>query len=67
MEIIIIEDIMVILKRKQNEKQKNKTLIQIIRMCNQDIEIEFVIEKCAMIVIKRAKRKTVKGIGLSKY
>ena len=40
----------------KNEKEL-ETLIQIIRICSQDIKIEFGIEKCAMLIMRGGKRQ----------
>ena len=41
-----------------------ETLIQTIRIYRQDIGMEFGIEKCAMLLMKRGKTKAAKGIKL---
>ena len=48
---------------KKNEKEL-KTLIRTIRMYNQDIGMEFSIEKCETIVMKSGKRERVEEIEL---
>ena len=47
----------------KNEKEL-ETLIHAVRICSQDIGIEFGIEKCAMLVIKSGKRHMTDGIEL---
>ena len=39
--------------------------IQIIRIYNRDIGMEFVIEKCVLLMMKMRKRETMEGIELS--
>ena len=57
-------------KKKQNKKKKKKkknnleTLIQTIKIYSQDIEMEFGINKCAMLIMKSRKRETTKRIEL---
>ena len=46
-----------------NEKEL-KTQLQTIWIFNQDIEMEFSTEKCAMLIIKNGKRVTTEGIEL---
>ena len=41
-----------------------ETLIQTIRIYTQDIGMEFGIEKCAMLVMKKGKKEITKGIEL---
>ena len=49
------------------KKEKElETLIQTIRIYDQDIGIEFGIEKCALLIMKMSKRETTEGIELSK-
>ena len=55
-----INDIKILAK---NEKEL-ETLIQTIRIYNQDIGIEFDILKSGMVVMKSRKRKTAEGIEL---
>ena len=45
----------------KNEKLL-ETLIQTLRMYNQDIKMEFGIEKCAMLIIRSGKRHIMEGI-----
>ena len=45
----------------KNEKELKK-LIQTIRIYNQDIGMEFTIEKCAMLIMKSGERETTEGI-----
>ena len=47
----------------KNEKEL-ETLIHAVRICSQDIKIEFGIEKCAMLVMKSGKRYITDGIQL---
>ena len=47
----------------KNEK-KLETLIEVVRIYNQDIGIEWGIEKCGMLIIKSRKRQRTKGIEL---
>ena len=47
----------------KNEKEQ-KTLIHAVRIYSQDIGMEFVIEKCAMLVMKRGKWHMTDGIKL---
>ena len=47
----------------KNEKEL-KTLIHAIRMCSEDIGMEFGIEICAMLVMKSGKRHLTDGIEL---
>ena len=55
-------DIKIIAK---NEKEL-EALIQTIRIYNQNIRMEFGIEKCAMLIIKSGKREQTEGIELPK-
>ena len=48
----------------KNEKE-NETLIQAVRTYSQDIEMEFGIEKCAMLIMKSGKRHMAEGMELS--
>ena len=48
----------------KNEKEFD-ILIQTIRICSQDIGMEFGIEKCAMFIIRSGKRQITEGIRLS--
>ena len=41
-----------------------ETLIQTIRIYSQDIEMEFGIEKCAMLIMKSRKQETMEGTEL---
>ena len=41
------------------------TQIQKIRIYNQDLGMEFSIEKCAMLIMKNVKRETIEGIRMS--
>ena len=56
--LMYMEDIKLFAK---NEKEL-KTLIQIVKIFIQDIEMEFGIEKCAMLVMKRGKRHMTERI-----
>ena len=47
--------------KNENELE---TLIQTVRICNQDRGIEFGIEKCAMLVMKSGKRHMAEGVEL---
>ena len=49
----------------KNEKEL-ETLIPAVRIYSQDIGMEFGIEKCAMLVIKRGKRHLIDGMELPK-
>ena len=43
-------------KKKKKKKKELETLIQSIRIYNQDIEMEFGIEKCVMFIMKNGKK-----------
>ena len=43
-------------KRKKQTEKELETLIHAVRISNQDIEMEFGIEKCAMLIMKSGKR-----------
>ena len=45
-------------------KKKLETLIHAVRIYSQDIGMEFVIEKCAMLVMKSGKRHLTDGMEL---
>ena len=47
----------------KNEKEL-ETLIHTVRIYSQDIEMEFGIEKCALLVMKSGKRHLTDGIEL---
>ena len=47
----------------ENEK-KLETLIQAVRIYSQDIEMEFGIGKCAMLIMKSMKRHITEGIEI---
>ena len=47
----------------KNEKEL-ETLIQTVRIYNQDIGMEFGIDKCVMIVMESGKRRLTEGIEL---
>ena len=47
----------------KNEKEL-ESLIHAVRICSQDIGMEFGIEKCAMLVIKSGKRHMTDGMEL---
>ena len=47
----------------QKEKEM-ETLIQVVRICSQDIGMKFDIEKCAMLIMKNKKRHRTEGIEL---
>ena len=49
----------------QNEKEL-ETIIQTVRIYNQDIEMEFCVEKCAMLEMKSGKRHITEGVELPK-
>ena len=55
-------------KTKQKKKHKNEkaweVLIQTIRIYNQDIGIEFGIEKYVILIMKSGKTETTEGIEL---
>ena len=55
-----IDDIKLFAK---NEKEL-ETLIQTIRIYNQDIGMEFGIEKCVMLIMRSRRRKIMEGIEL---
>ena len=44
----------------KNEKEL-KTLIQTVKIYSQDIEMEFCIDKCTMLVMKSGKRHITEG------
>ena len=48
---------------QKNEKEL-KTLIPAVRIYSQDIEMEFGIEKCAMLVMKSGKQHMTDGMEL---
>ena len=48
---------------QKNEKEL-ETLIHTIRIYSQDVGMEFGIEKCAMLVMKRSKRHGTDGMEL---
>ena len=48
----------------KNEKKK-ETLIHAVRFYSQDIGMEFGIEKCTMLIMKRGKRHLTDGMELS--
>ena len=50
----------------KNEKEL-ETLMHAVRIYSQDIEMEFGIEKCAMLVMKSGKRHMTDGIELSNH
>ena len=50
----------------KNEKEQ-ETLIHTVRIYSQDIEMEFGIEKCAMLVMKSGKRHITDGIELPNH
>ena len=47
--------------KNENELE---TLIPAVRICSQDIRMEFGIEKCAILLIKSGKRHRTDGMGL---
>ena len=47
-----------------NNEKELQTLIQTVRIYNQDIGMEFGIEKCAMLVMKSGKRRITERIEL---
>ena len=47
----------------KNEKEL-ETLIHAVRICSQDIGMEFRIEKCAMLIIKSGERHKTDGMKL---
>ena len=49
----------------QEIKKEVKTLIQAIRIFCQDVGRESAIEKCAILIIKSGKRKTIEETGLT--
>ena len=48
---------------QKNEKEL-ETLIHAVRICSQDIGMEFGIEKCAMLIMKSGKRHLTDGMEL---
>ena len=52
-----------LLAKKEEELE---TLVQTIRICSQDIGMEFGIEKCAIFIMKSGKRRIKEGIELQK-
>ena len=46
----------------QKKEKEPETLIHAVRIYNQDIEMEFSIEKCAMLVMKSGKRHVTEGM-----
>ena len=58
--LMYIDDIKLFAK---NEKEL-ETLIQTVRIYNQDIGMEFGIEKCAILVIKSGNRHMTEGVKL---
>ena len=48
----------------QKNKKEQETLIHTVRIYSQDIGMEFGIEKCAMLVMKRGKRHMTEGMKL---
>ena len=47
-----------------NNEKELETLIQTIRIYNQDVGMEFGIEKCAILILKNKQRETMEGIEL---
>ena len=47
----------------KNEKEW-EALIQAVRICSQDIGIEFGIEKCAMLIMRSRKQQMMEGLEL---
>ena len=45
-------------------KKELETLIQAVRLYSQDIEMEFGIEKCALLIIRSRKGHITEGIEL---
>ena len=58
-----MDDIKVFAK---NEREL-ETLIQTVRIYNQDIGMEFGIEKCAMLIIKSRKLHMTEGFSLVSF
>ena len=56
--------IWMILRYLPRMKKYIETPIQTIRICIQDIGIEFRIEKCDMLIMKKGRRETREGINL---
>ena len=52
------------IKRFTKNEKEFKTLIQAMRICNQDIGMEFGIEKCTMLIMKMGKREITDGSEL---
>ena len=48
----------------QKREKELETLIQAIRIYSQDIEMEFGIEKCVMLIMKSGKRQITEGIEM---
>ena len=61
--LMYMDDIKLFVK---NEKEL-ETLIHAVRIYSQDIGMEFGIEKCAMLVMKRAKRHMTDGMELPNH
>ena len=59
--LMYMDDLKLLVK---NEKEL-ETLIQAVRIYTQGIEMEFRIEKCAMLVMKNEKRHMTEGMELS--
>ena len=51
-------------KKKKKMKKKMESLIQTIKIYTQDIEMEFGIEKCAMLIMRCIKRRITEEIEL---
>ena len=56
-----MDDIKIFVKNKKEQE----ILTEMTRIYNQDIRIEFGIETCFMLTVKKEKRKTTKGISKS--
>ena len=52
------------IKRFSKNEKELETLIQTVRIYSQDIGMEFGIEKCALIVMKRGKQVMAEGVEL---
>ena len=47
-----------------NNEKELETLIQVVRIYRQDIEMELGMEKCAMLIMTSAKQQAMEGIEL---
>ena len=51
------------IKLLAKNKKELEPLIEAIRIYSEDIGMEYVIEKCAMLIMKRGNRQMTEGIG----